>query len=849
MPGVNWIPVKGCFDVHRTHLPLLPEAKAILDNDTIGRHASHEARNERVNALGLTLRPWQQTALDFIEPRRGVLLADEMRLGKGQVLDARVLTPSGWIRMGELRVGDRVVDPDGGFGIVEGIYPQGERDVYRVETCDGASTVCDLDHLWLLSTFNDRHRGSGGRVLELRDFKDNLRQRAAPGRRKGNRTFFLPLCSPPTFDSVELSVAPYVLGVLLGDGHLSRRGGPTVCKPDHEVRDRVQSLLPSSLEARIVSSPGRALTWRICPKQRGSSNPIVDYLKQAGLRGCRSPEKFIPSIYLAASVEDRLELLRGLMDTDGDVSLQRRGVVVSFNTTSPRLRNGVRELVESLGGFASIYVKEAPAYSYKGSKRVGRKSFRLHIRLPVNPFTLPRKASRWQLPTLARGIEAVTYVGRQPTQCIKVSTKRNLYVTDGYIVTHNTLTSLLAHDPDTGPLVVVAPLSVRGVWRRWFSRLWPDVAPHFVEGREMDVEALKAAPIIFLHPDVIARHRLSSVRPGTLIVDEAHLFSNWKSQRTEGLLFYTPSAYRTVVLTGTPLWNRSNGLWPLLAACAPGAWGSHFLYSQRYCTPTLTEYGWSYGEVSNADEWVARRNEIMIARGWRDVMPDLPPIERELVLVPLDPNELRELDLLAAQLRTKSRSLTVEDLGRYRQATGLYKVPFAVTDAKRVLDAGNRIVVWAWHKTVVQAIAKQLRDAGYPVVTVTGDDSEKKRDKVLDAWRASSQPTALVLTIAVGQVGIDLSAAPEEVFAEVDWTPAVVSQAEMRPFDPTRILRVRYLVLNHEIDLALVSAVKGKVEVGSSIGVSAAGSMFSLPTEDEKRSDIDLLRTFAASIR
>jgi len=818
-----------CFEVHRTLLPLLGEAGqaalAQVADVSLDTYAAVAA------SAGVTPRPHQLTGLAYLGPRRGVLVADEMRLGKANDVDSMVLTPSGWRRMGDLHVGDAVIDPDGGTGQVEAIFPQGVRPAFRVTTCDGRSTVCDDEHLWLLYTVNDRFRGTS-RVIALHSFKEKLREAPRSGRKRGNRKFFLPLVAPVQFELPlrALPVTPYVLGVLLGDGHLCP-GGPMVTKPDVELREAVDALLPATLETRTRKA--RCLTWAIVPRVRGAPNAAQQALQELGLAGARSPDKFIPVIYLRASVEDRLALLRGLMDTDGDVT--RRGIT-SFNTTSQALCEGMRELIESLGGF-----------TYLGERRRGRLSYQLHVRMPVNPFSLTRKASCWQRGFLARGIEAVEPVGDREMRCIQVSTKRNLFVTDGYIVTHNTAMSLLAHDPAKGPLLVVAPLSTRSVWLEWMAKLWPTIEPTVITGRKVDLDKLRKAEIIFGHHDILTHHRATGLVPGTLIVDEAHLFSNPKSKRTEAMLFYASIAWRVVLLSGTPLWNTSEGLWSLLAACNPGAWGRPHTFSQRYCNPTLTEYGWRYGGTSHEDEWFLRRNEVLLARQWKDVKADLPPIQFNLELVDLDAKVLRTVDELAYRLRLNETSSIVEDLNYYRQATGLYKVDIAADLARRTVVGNHDVVIWTWHKQPAHAVAAKLRKKGVPTFVVTGEDAITQRDAIIAAWKASPVPAALIITISVGQVGIDLSRAHYEIFVEVDWTPAVVSQALMRPFSADHPLGVTFIVLNHDVDLRLITELKTKIAMGDRMGFPAAGSAFQFP-EDPEMADETLIELFRAAL-
>jgi hypothetical protein len=490
-------------------------------------------------------------------------------------------------------------------------------------------------------------------------------------------------------------------------------------------------------------------------------------------------------------------------------------------------------LIRSLGGIAWFAVKRAPKYTHKGEDRVGRDCYIITMTLRFNPFRLPRKAKSWRsTSSKRRKIVAVEHIRNEETQCIRVSSKRSLYVTDDYIVTHNTLASLSLHDPSRGPLVILAPLDVRQVWTDWVAKVFPGGELLTLEGHTVDVQAIRAADFIFAHYDILAHQRLTSLTPGTLIVDEAHLLSNSDSQRSKSVRFFAGMAKRVIVSTGTPLWNSVKGLWPLLATANPGAWGEKpFTFRQRYASPTVTEFGWKYGEISNAEEWHARRNEVVFQADWKTERPDLTPATRRFIDVPLHGDELIELDMAAESLR----SLDVEDsvigvIGRYRQMTGHLKV---TASAVAALEGGEPSVVWTWHKGVAKAVQDVLKKQGREAFLIHGGKGEnvKKRLASIDRWR-DSRDGVLCATMAVGQVGIDLSHAKRAVFTEIDWTPAVMYQAEMRTFDPERSMELIYPRVEHPVERMLVDKLLAKLARAETSSMPAAGSGFSLENEE-----------------
>jgi hypothetical protein len=387
-----------------------------------------------------------------------------------------------------------------------------------------------------------------------------------------------------------------------------------------------------------------------------------------------------------------------------------------------------------------------------------------------------------------------------------------------------TTTSLACHDPKRGRLVVIAPLSVRDVWLRWMRTIWPDIEPRCVTGKTY-ITGMFEHPIVFCHYEIAAAHQSAACKIGTLILDEAHLLSNPRAQRTKAVLYWASKAEQVIPLTGTPLWNQPPGLWSLLSAVNPGAWGSHFQFSQRYGNPQMTEHGTRYFGATHADELQARLSETMIARSWPDVRGDLPPSEWRIDVVPL-PDEGRDrIDIAAANMRD---SMGDPDAGirthnHYKQAVGRYKVNRSAELVLHVLDELREpVVVWVWHKRVAAAIAERLQLFNHTAKIVTGDDDEADRVLAMGEWRVSERPLAIILTMAVGQVGIDLSHARHCIFAELEFTPATMAQAAFRTFSEDRPMIGTFVVVDHEADRKMAAALLQKMETGDEIGVAAA---------------------------
>ncbi len=365
--------------------------------------------------------------------------------GRAQPLDRQVLTPGGFRPIGELQVGDLVIGSGGRPTPVIGVFPQGREEVFRLIAQDGASTICSGEHLWAVSTAADRRRGRQHRVLETREMMGQLR--AAHARR-----FELPLMSEPvSLEPRAIPMDPYALGLLLGDGCITTSTTPSFSTADAELALSLEMAL-EGIELLRKDRYDYALRRRGGGGRGGviTANPVTAVLRQLGLAGARSGTKFVPESYLLNSSEVRVAVLQGLLDTDGGPVSQARGSCrIQYTTTSPRLRDDVVFLVRSLGGVA--YARTRPARGRAPGRARGRAvpnrsdAYTLDIRLPAHivPFRLSRKAGTYAAfgggGRPVRSVERIVPAGESETVCIQVAAQDSLYVTDDFLVTHNTL--------------------------------------------------------------------------------------------------------------------------------------------------------------------------------------------------------------------------------------------------------------------------------------------------------------------------------------------------------------------------------------------------------------------------
>jgi hypothetical protein len=234
-------------------------------------------------------------------------------------------------------VGDAVINSQGRWSSVIGVYPQGNKEIYRVTFTDGSSTECCADHLWLTQKHWERSEKRPGSVKPLHQIRE---ERAS----KQENNHFIPMVKPVEFAQMPpLPLDPYLLGILLGDGCFLAKS-VYLSNPERELHMQVRRLLPAGVELRPLGES--TLNFGIRRMKASAPHPVMAALRELGLVGKKSVEKFIPDRYKFGSVSTRVSVLNGVLDTDGytnEYSLE-------YSTSSPHLAQDVQFLVESLGG-------------------------------------------------------------------------------------------------------------------------------------------------------------------------------------------------------------------------------------------------------------------------------------------------------------------------------------------------------------------------------------------------------------------------------------------------------------------------------------------------------------------
>lgn len=400
--------------------------------------------------------------------------------------------------------------------------------------------------------------------------------------------------------------------------------------------------------------------------------------------------------------------------------------------------------------------------------------------------------------------------------------------------------------PEYRNVLVICPASIRLNWKREMSK-W--LVNEYTIGYVNKNDYPEDTDVLIINYDVVERHldKINSRQWDLLIVDEAHYLKNPKAKRTVAILGKGKKipgiqAGHKLFLTGTPILNRPVELFPLISAIDPDTWSSFWKYAHRYCGAVNDGYGWDFSGYSNLEELQQKlRSTIMIRRLKEEVLTELPPKRRQVIELPSNP----EINKLLRQERTiwegnkeviEDLRLAVElakvngtkeeynaavkqlknghaaaftDMSLIRQQIALAKLPYVV---EHVRDIEGKVILFAHHKAVVAALKEVLGDEA---VVLVGDTKLEDRQSAVDDFQNDDKIRYFIGSIQAAGVGITLTASSHVVFAELDWVPGNLSQAEDRAHRMGQLnsVLVQHLVMENSLDVYMAQTVIAKQEI------------------------------------
>ena len=352
--------------------------------------------------------------------------------GKALPLTSTLYGVSGEIKMSDIKVGDKIFGEDGNLHNVTGVYPQGKKEVVEVVFSDGSVAECCEDHIWTVYKRTREPKGCKDYYERDKAWPTDDYTVAEMIEQKGlvppTSYYRIPTTEPVNFATREHIIPPYVLGVLIGDGCLTG-SGIKVAIAEKFIHDKLKSLIPENYN--LVSYQGDGYGYHITGVN--GKNIYTREVKRLKL-DTLSYKKSIPDEYMFDSVENRLELLRGIFDTDGTIKKQN----TSISTTSTQLKDDIVRLCQSLGMIATVSAEKSTRYTSGVCYRVT-----INFREGFEPFSSDKHRSRYVKRTTEklprRFIREFRRTGRYvEMQCIQVDNPTKLFLYDDFFVTHNT---------------------------------------------------------------------------------------------------------------------------------------------------------------------------------------------------------------------------------------------------------------------------------------------------------------------------------------------------------------------------------------------------------------------------
>lgn len=510
-------------------------------------------------------------------------------------------------KVGDIKVGDYLYDRRGNPTKVLAVYPHKNLRAFKVTLKDGRSFICCDEHLVPFYSYSKAVRIQH---KPLGDMLDDYKVTTSQGYTKFK--YRIPQNDAVEFPEKSHVIPPYVLGVLIGDGCLTE-SSLGISSNEVDIMRKVADMIgyPVSQLKQSKSS----YTWRFT--NHHNADVVRDELRRIGLYGKKSGEKFIPDDYLYDSVENRIELLKGLLDTDGRVVItHKKSRHYALSTLNPTLAEQVRQLCLSLG-----YGVNVNTYDYgEGTHDISVRIYTPDIIVSsekhmARVHTGTHKSTYDQMTPIVD----ITEVAPRDMTCFTVDNDESLFLINDYIVTHNTLVTLtglveLAQEGRlAGHILVIAP-------KRIAVNTWPDEIQKWEHVRGARFEVLAgltkakrdklldavptAPPTIYiinreLIPKLVDRFPKDQWQFPNIVIDEAQSFKGYNSLGFKKLKSIAPYTQRFIELTGTPAPNGLMDIWSLIYLLDGGQRlganitqfrGTHFIEGRR--TPEGYPYEW-----------------------------------------------------------------------------------------------------------------------------------------------------------------------------------------------------------------------------------------------------------------
>lgn len=388
-------------------------------------------------------------------------------------------------------------------------------------------------------------------------------------------------------------------------------------------------------------------------------------------------------------------------------------------------------------------------------------------------------------------------------------------------------------------ILIVCPASIKLNWERELHK-W--LVADLTVGVAVAKQELPETNVVVINYDILGRYDLAARTWDLLVLDECHRLKNPKAARTKTALAIP--ARRTLALSGTPIVNRPIELQPILGRLDPVAFGKFFPFAKRYANAHKTRWGWDFTGASHLDELQEKlRGSVLIRRLKRDVLAELPAKRRQVIGIPANglsdvlkaetlatdkteeeiaklvalvelskaSEDAADYDEAVSKLRA-AQQVAFEAMARIRHDTAVAKAPYVIEHVQEAIAEGHKIVVFAHHHDVVDQFVEAF---GEQAVVLTGKTKNADRQVAVDRFQTDDSVRVFIGGIQAAGVGITLTASSHVVFAELDWVPGNIQQAEDRchRIGQESSVLVQHVVVDGSLDQRLASTIIAKQAV------------------------------------
>ena len=770
----------------------------------------------------------QLQAYHYTKNKDNVLLY----MGMGpQPYTAKVLTSSGYVSMGELKIKDKVIGVNGKETEIKNIKEQGVQRVYEITFSDGSKTRSCENHLWNVQTPNMKYRNKANyKTISLKEIK----KRGLKNKQDWWK-WFIPMTNPVEFKKITgTKIDPYLLGILLGDGALTQMVGVSISSK--EVKKQINKILKRDYENITLKKYSK---WDYgLTSKRGETNQLLNDLREINLIGKKTIKKFIPREYKLAGIAERISLLQGLFDSDGSTGNN----YIEYSTSSKELSRDVQFVVESLGGTAKISEKE----TYRNL------SYRMHVKMKkgIVPYRDYEKFKNYTLtkanPT--RSIRKIEVVSHEKTRCITVENKDGLYLTDNMIVTHNTGKTKVTIDTimnsDLNNVLIVCPNSVVEVWREEFEKhtvsekyIIEDskkgkVADRVERAKKMyrQAKGRKIKGIYICNYEIVFRKAFKQfakeVEFDMIVCDESHKIKSHKSETSKAMHKYGQGVKKKICLTGTPMPNSPLDIFGQMRFLNDNIFG-------RYWTKFKNQYammggygGYQVLGFQNQNELQDKMYQITYRAG-SDVL-DLPDVThmkryaelsgetlkaymqmRDDLIVQVEQGELVASNALSKLLRLQqiaSGYMPTEETGEI-VTLGTEKID-VFKETIEDIDKDEPLVIFCRFRYDITKVRQALEDVGRSVAELSG------KENTLKDWR-NGDYNSIVVQVQAGGVGVDLTRAKYCIYYSLGFSLGDYEQSLARVHRPGQDRNVTYIhvVAKNTVDEKIYGALESKKKI------------------------------------